>query len=289
MKIKAFKLTSDTPGAVLALIDAIANMKLEDRVRITAYGDVSLKEIRSSGTSARLLDFTKFRLNGPGRAPKGRPNEDFDLQADEFFGEEAAGVYYDDTSTLILQYNHYGPRPSSIGQYLNSFAASLMATTPGLYDYVDLRIVLKEDQRKKLQEMKFIKSLNVRVHLPGVLQQPNLKKMSLFELFQKPVLPGVETVKLELKAARSKSLDVTDVKSIIDELTYISDNVTELKVSGAERDDETATVLNLLGAQLETDLPMAPASRKRDGLASRLQVIRSVYDQWRANGWLSGP
>lgn len=284
MKIRAFKMTSDKPKTMVSLIDMIHSLPLQDRVRPVGSGEISLKEVDSPRTGGRLLDFTSFRHAGPGKAPRGRRNEDFDLAHDEFFGEETAALFVPNGSDFVVQYNHHGPRISTIEQYLNSFAADLSSQTGTKVSAISIDPIMRSDQLARFQKMTHIKRVSFKMFVPGALQAPQARRKSVSGIFDNSVVPSSETVSVEISAGRSKQLQLGGVKSLVSDLLGLSEDVTKLVVTGSDDKDEQAAALDLLRAQLQTERTILSTSRKRHAIEERWLALRSAYDHWKSTG-----
>lgn len=128
LKVNLFKVNCGGHDAPLEiLLNDLARVPLEQRLKRVRSSDIRLEHIflpREAGndTDFWLLDFVYFRdTHGPGKAGRNVAIQGFDMQADDFFGEETAALYDPATGYLILQYNHHGVKARSIQGYLNNF------------------------------------------------------------------------------------------------------------------------------------------------------------------------
>jgi hypothetical protein len=289
VKIFAFKVAlqngriPDSQATLDPMLSEIQKMDIVDRVRDTASGEISLKEVERSKTGDWLLDFTKFRHVGPGRAPRNAPNTDFDLAHDEYFGEETAAIYLPATADLVLQYNHHGPRSGAIEQYFQSIAQDLRREQSVGFTNLSLHPVMRPDVLKDLDAMTLVKKIEFTMHVPGALQAPQERRSAVGGILNKMVLSGPETMSMKISAGRSKSFNLINVRNIVTELLGFGSSVTKLKVNGSADEDLPSRPLDLLGAQLSAERTIPSTSRKRRDLQERWNALRSVYDGWKAD------
>jgi hypothetical protein len=128
LKVNLFKVIRGERDQPLdTLLNDLFHVPLERRVKRVRANDVRLEHIvrprsADNDTDFWLLDFVYFRdTHGPGKAGRNVAIQGFDMQADDFFGEETAALYDPATDYMILQYNHHGVKAKSVRSYLNNF------------------------------------------------------------------------------------------------------------------------------------------------------------------------
>jgi hypothetical protein len=283
VKIFAFKV--DVIGGSLAdLLAEIDALPIGDRLRYTASGEISLKSITKVGNGIWELDFTKFRHTGPGRAPRDAPNEDFNLNADEFFGEETAAYFVAGRSTIAVQFNHYGPRNAAIEQYFQSMAFDFRTKMLAPISSLALVPVVRNDAFTRLSKLAAIRRMEFKVYVPGALASTHTVRPSVGQVLKGPILGNSQEMTVKLSSGRSRSFDLQEVKSTVTDLLGLGSDLTYLKVHGAEDENEPSQPLDLLGAQLTAERGVASASRKRIPLPDRMIAIKSAYDEWAGSG-----
>lgn len=128
MTVHLFQLwtAKDTPRLEL-LLKTIERDDLEARLKVVGQQEVRLESLLSphsddNDTPYWLLDFAKIRFDhGPGKASRVAPIEGFDLEEDEGFGEETAALFDARHRVMLIQYNHYGVRSSTMQNYFNLY------------------------------------------------------------------------------------------------------------------------------------------------------------------------
>lgn len=120
MKIHYFHVETQEENIkqVLARIDNLNSIEKEKEI------DNKIMFLESFKTDQKFLytDFTQRRMkHGPGYSQKGQATEDFNLGEDAGFGEQTAVVWSLNGDYIAIQYNHYGPKPGTISEYLSSF------------------------------------------------------------------------------------------------------------------------------------------------------------------------
>lgn len=120
MKVHYFhvKTQEENIKQVLTCIDNLNSIEKEKEI------DNKIMFLESFKTDQNFLytDFTQRRIkHGPGYSKKGQATEDFNLGEDAGFGEQTAVVWSSNGDYIAIQYNHYGPKPGTISEYLSSF------------------------------------------------------------------------------------------------------------------------------------------------------------------------
>jgi hypothetical protein len=139
---------------VVNTLRSLQEKNLEDRLKICGSHKVRLDEVtehpRPDGQSFWHLKFSKFRDdNWPGVSASSQPAKDLELDDDESLSEETLVVYSPVKDRLVIQYNHYGVRASTVKEYLNlsisdptkNYAVTPVLTNEALAKYEQKQIV----------------------------------------------------------------------------------------------------------------------------------------------------
>src|SRR5712671_1150043 len=121
MRIELYKLKKPAAFDFGTRLDAIVRTPLEDRNRARNANFIRLETHEQRG-GLWLCDFVKIRMDhGPSKAGLTQPAKGFELKNDEGFGEETAFLWDSTNDWCVIQYNHFGVRPSAIAEYLSLF------------------------------------------------------------------------------------------------------------------------------------------------------------------------
>ena len=274
---------TDSPDAMSDVLDRIHKLSLEKRERDINRKTVFLERSNNQGENYEM-DFTQRRIqNGPGYSKKGKETADFDLEDDAGFGEQTAAIW-SPKGYLVVQYNHYGVRPSTIGSYLEQF----------LYkdkdDYDDKPMLMLKPVINKKVYAKLIKSQKQTKLSCAINADTITNEMAEGNI----ALGAVQRLRDETSAGRveiSVSLGedkrggpLQNIKNIVRSLIHShNESVSSLKVTIKEDLDATAEVLDLLEHR-EVILVPDSSLKMTDGLRydypSRIEALGREFERW---------
>lgn len=231
---------------------------LEDRLSEIADTELDHRE-RDLGTKIRveneilspsadrpywLMDFAKLRFDGgPGRASIKKPTRSFDLEAGEGFSEETAILYHPASRYILVQYNHFGPRPTTIADYLSVFDHK------AVYSY-EFRIKLRNDAMARLEKKKLFTRLEIKVAPANLSDTFRAKNVALSQALQYQLdnFGGdVITIEVGLDRHTKSSLKLKEwMKSIRRLASEDRDAIKHLEVSGRNDEYERIEPIDLL-------------------------------------------
>ncbi|MFO1159323.1 MAG: DUF6731 family protein [Reyranellaceae bacterium] len=286
MRIHAIHVEPRGEARLGDVLTHIESLSLRRRLQTVSGTPMRLESVNRSGRFW-LLDFALIRPNGPGRAASSAPIVDFDLNADEGFGEETAALYDPRSNYMSLQYNHFGPRQARIEAYLNRFASALDDDHEESELGFDLDPVLTADAADRLSHMQIVKSIEATIHVPGIAARPESRRRSLSSLLEVPVVGHAQTVSIQVSAGRRRhqSLSIPQVRRAISELLGMRDDVRTLSIVAKESEDGPREPIDFLEARLEMDIELRAIDRgRRYPLEERIAVLRQAFDLWREQG-----
>ena len=283
MKVHAYRVVTDNNDKLDSVLAFIKSQTHADRIRQTATTRLRFEDGSRARNGNWTLDFTKFRSAGPGKAPESAPNLDFDLAADEHFGEETAGLYSPGTDVIVLQYNHYGPRVAAIESYLAIFAGEARDNGASNVREIALEPIARRDAAQRLREATVIKRLEFSLHVPGALQTPPRRRQALGTFLMGPVIPSAQHVSVQVSAGHSRSLNVSAVKAFVNQALGLDEGLSQLRVKKEADNTEPSGVIDMLEARLQLDRPLVHTSKRRYDRNARWSALRSAYDEWERN------
>lgn len=269
------------------IFNSIMNQPLHQRMRKIANTDIRLEECLSphsavNSTPYWLMDFTNIRLkNGPGKANLLAPMTGFNIGPNEGFGEETAVLYDAQYRVLIIQYNHHGPRASSICSYFNSFDPSCT------HDY-SLTIRVDNNTATKFNGKRILKKVTIQITPPKISAQMRNGGTSLSKALQISDELDAESIELTISAGRSSGsrLNLDKTKRFIDNVKQqlgVKGAVGRLSVTGQTMQGTPVESIDLLEEKIEAEIDNLT-------LGSDLRYTRD--SRWNAlirarNGWSS--
>lgn len=287
MRIHAYKVSKIGQTSLSDVLKYICAVPLSGRLRAIGTSSIRLEEASESG-NFWSVDFGCIKHDGPGRASIDGPISDFDLEESEGFGHETA-LYFDKRSDYAtLQYNHFGPRISSIQGYLSQIAREATQAADGGLEGLVFSPVMKAQAADRLSHIGIVKNIQVSVHVPGALASSENNGRSLGQLLRNPLVGSAETLsmRLSVNSARGRSLSIEHVKELVGDLLGHRDDVQKLEIVAKENDEAPREPIDLLEARLEAYMPLERTGR-RFARETRLSALRQCFSAWVSNGQFS--
>lgn len=229
-----------------------------------------------------FCDFVKLRFNhGPGRAGMNNPITGFDLAADEGFGEETAMVYDPLTQYAAIQYNHYGPRPKAIEDYLN--------TLPNLGLYCRFLPRYDEDLQRRLGEVRIYRKLDIALATRFLNAQDHAEGLPLQRAIELSQEVGADMVEVTLSVTRGRARQLIhrNIRNILDWVSRRQailgeeDRLVDKCILTARRNEEDASeVLDLLAQRLMLDPEVIAGGDRRYPRQNRYNAVEHSFRHW---------
>ena len=190
--------------------------------------------------NCHLLNFVSLEFAGPGRTFPNSLAKPFDLDSDESFAHETA-VLYDTAENLVFAESSLGSiGPGAIATYFEHFA--------GPQAKYLLIPRLDEQAQARARSHQQIRSVMMRVALGEITALDRDTGISPLKAFGEGF--GAEYINIEIKVSRERgrSLWRDSVWNMIRPILSSGNvnNVTQLKVSGREHDDEDLEIIDLI-------------------------------------------
>ena len=270
---------TDSPDAMSDVLDRIHKLSLEKRERDINGKTVFLERSNNQGKNYEM-DFTQRRIqNGPGYSKKGKETTDFDLEADAGFGEQTAAIW-SPKGYLVVQYNHYGVRPSTIGSYLEQF---LYNGTSNNKPMLTLKPVINSKVYAKFIGSQRQTKLSCAINA-GTITDEMAQANIAFSLAQK-LRDNTSAGKVEISVSLGEDKrggPLQNIKDIVQSLIH-SESLSSLKVVIKEALDTTTEVLDLLEhreAVIIPDRSLRMTGGLRYDYPSRIEALRREFERW---------
>lgn len=281
MKIHFYQIEiTDGRDAMSDVLDKIYLLSLEDRERDINGKTVFLERNNKQG-GLYEMDFTQRRIqNGPGYSRRGEETVDFDLEDDAGFGEQTAAIW-SPRGYLVVQYNHYGVRPSTIGVYLEQFLDKgdpgnkqpMLTLKPVINDNVYAKFI------KSQRQTRFSCAINAGA-ITNEMAQADIA-LGLAQRLRDNTSAGKVEISVSLGEDK-RGGPLQGIRKIVDSLIR-SESVTSLKVGIKADLDATTEVLDLLKHREEVIIP-DDYLKMTDGLRydypSRIEALRREFNRW---------
>jgi hypothetical protein len=289
MKIHAYDVVSANTNANLEnAITHYAGLSLE--LRTLNLGG-SAQEIRleaaqapqslNNPTAYWLLDFTKSRYeNGPGKVSKATPITGFNLAENEGFGEETAALYDPAKKSLLIQYNHYGPRQSAISDYFSH----INHTSPTIFAF---NIKLDKTAEARLSQKNVIKKFHYKIATPSISSEMRHSNASLGQALGVSDSLNGKHIEITVSAgAGPDELNNSVFQKMLAGIKQLQSSdptiVESLVVTAKNTHDERSEAINLLLPMLKLTLEgLVLGDDRRFTRESRWNALVRAHNAWK--------
>lgn len=182
MKIFPYEIRDRVP--ITPTLQKIDSRPLAARVRSVSGYKMKMEVLdqqKVGGSPVFFMDFCKHRPSGPGLAKATAKTTGFNLGRDESFGEMTAVLYDPKTSFVVVQYNHYGPRPGSIAAYISLFQQA---------NHIVFQHKLKSNVHAEIDKKQFNTSVSFAYSL-AALTPDHKKALGILAALDSLEIPGI--------------------------------------------------------------------------------------------------
>lgn len=288
MKIKAYRVHQQGQRTLQDVATWLADRPLAER-QFGGHSDIRLEEMRV-GQRLLFLDFAHRRMgHGPGRMSRNAPIQDIDLGVDEHFGEDTAAVIDMHTGYAAVQYNHHGPKVSSIQDYLRLVDMAIMGAPVGAgvdADRFGFRwaIHLNTDGYDRLRGLGLFREVSLEINVPGAQEHDLLRGRALGQIIDNAVPEGTETVTLICKAAapRNSALGDQGVEGLLTDARRLGDSLLKAAVRGRREAGAPIEEIDLIEEQLGREVVLRVHRGERYAREDRWQSLSDTIQFWHA-------
>ncbi len=284
-KMKIYPYEVNGQMSLVSTIDKINSLSLVDRLQRVSNYDMKLETIHvptKSNSGIFFMDFCKHRDSGPGRAKKNALTTGFNLASDEAFGEMTCVLYDPQTHFIVSQYNHYGPRPGAIEEYLSLFFDN---EEKCIFDSV-----IKKDVSAAIDEKQYNSSLSFGISLSHLTKE-HTKRLGIGESLDNLAKgENVATVEIVIKKQRGTFGKMTKQESFLHDLLSMirrdESPVTMAKVNGAMTPEDKPEILDLVNARVvdeRSGLVRDPKTQMYS-FESRCKLLTESFNAWKKAG-----
>jgi hypothetical protein len=242
--------------------------------RLTDHGSVRLR-LEDFRRRNRLLEmnFVSLRLgSAPVRVAEDRPAAEITIDDDEFFGEETACLYDPASRYLVIQYNHYGPRSSSIRETLRYGENGVRHG----YEFVPK---LHPTSEARIRSLALVSRVEVAFAIPDLGNGG--KDLSVGESIDLARAHGAQ--RLDIVLSSRTGLVIGPITNWLVKLRRLGGQedaaIQKLTVRASEDEEGPRETIDLLADRLCKDWPLPPTGR-RVPWETRMQVLRQAHQEW---------
>jgi hypothetical protein len=229
-----------------------------------------------------LCDFVKVRMDhGPGKAALDKAITGFNLKEKEGFGEETALLWDTKTNYCVIQYNHHGPRDTSIAEYIAFWERDSLVDfsfAPKLDDSIHAKL------RKKKIVRKFTLSCAPKKLSNADYETNTSLSASIASLGQTDA--DLIHITVSVSGSKDRSLNFS-LPAISDWIQRVGGSSKDSPVKAARatakgNETEASEVLDLLHHRITTEKAVSPGKDKRYSLNDRWALLQQAYYEWKS-------
>lgn len=279
MKIHFYKVElSNNHNDLSHILDQIGKKPISERERDIGGKPVFLEKINKENNRYEM-DFTQRRVeNGPGYSKKGKPTEDFQLEDDAGFGEQAAAIW--SKGYLAVQYNHYGVRPSTIRGYLQEILHNQKSDQPDLLSMIP---VTDDKAYARFLGSQYQTKLSFAVY-PNTISKEMPDNVGLVTALELRETTSAAKVEISISYGGNKrGGTLQGIKEIVDGLMKNRECVSSIKAGVKDELDESVEILDLIEHRVQIEVPDSELNRtagRRFDYESRISAIRREFSKW---------
>ena len=281
MRIHFFTIeVENSPDDLPAVFERLRESPLADREKEINNKPVFLETCDQGRNGSYELNFTQRRVqNGPGYSKRGEFTTDFFLEEDAGFGEQTAAIW-SESGHLVVQYNHYGVRISTIREYLQSF---LRPNPDGIFPALSLDPVVATDAYVRLRNSREQTRFKCAIDVNRLAMAADANDVPLQSLLQlgNETNAGKVTLTLTLgHGPRGRSL--LGIREFVDRLRR-NNLADRIEVNARNNVDGRIEVLDLLEQREMRQVPNTELNFTQGGRCdyeSRIAALRREFNRW---------
>ena len=279
VKIQLYRIHNSDTNSVIDVCKYLINKRHEERLQTINGYSTRIENLTTTPIGMSVAMFCKQRVSGPGLSARTQATKDFRMHSDESFGEITFALFPHGTPYALIQYNHYGVRPSSIAKYLNSW--------PQGGKNILFAPVLKGDLMHRLMSANSVRFFETKFDFSGVKSIPPEMSQDIAATRTFQVMEAVDkdyAAQIDIKISKQRGhflgMSIERVRKYLTSILSLSEEgiLKSAKVSLEEEDSEhSGEVLDLLRAKEE--LPIQVEWDLSDGRMIPENTMHKVLDQ----------
>lgn len=285
MKVHAYDVHRHQSPAIEQMFATISAAPINARLRTIGITEMRMEacfppNVGINQSNYWLMDFTNLRFkNGPGKANRSAPITGFNLTQNDGFGEETALLYDAKKRVILIQYNHHGPRATSIQSYINSFDVSRT------HDY-EFWIKPDVDALNRFRGKSILKKITAKISPPKISAQQRSSGVSLSSALQIANDLHGSHIEITISASKARNSKLNFQKArefiiAVQNLASTTGAVEKLEASGKRSIDTPVEPIDLLSEKLEVSIDNLDLGRDlRYTQASRFEGLIRARNGW---------
>jgi len=265
-----------------SVLESVSSASLEDRLRTFSDYELRIDKIEppSDEKAFWLMDFGKFRWDGPGQGGRTTHIKDITLTDGHSFAEDTAALFVrgqDGRGWLLIQHNHNGARASAIEKYLSIY---LNDSQSCIYE---LSVKMREDAFARLEQAKHFTKVKVKVATASLTPELLEGNLSIQSALAASMPLHGDYITIEVSTRKRKAENGLSVLPMIGWLKKLaqSDAIESAEVKASDGNHRPEPI-DLLEGKLSKTFNITEKSRGRITQAQRWNMLEQALADWQS-------
>lgn len=267
---------------VETVLESISSASLEDRLRPFTDYELRIDQIEqpSDKKAYWLMDFGKFRWDGPGQGGRTTHIKDITLTDGHSFAEDTAALFVrgqDGRGWLLVQHNHNGARASAIEKYLSIYLNDSQSCV------YELSVKMREDAFARLEQAKHFTKIRVKVATASLTSDLLDGELSIQSALAASMPIHGDYITIEVSTRKRKEENGLSVLPMIEWLKKLARSdaleAAEVKASDGTQRPEP---IDLLEGKLSKAFDISEKSKGRITQAQRWNMLERALADWQS-------
>ena len=288
VKIHLYKVRSSTTASAVDICRKLSEQTQEKRLRVVGRYSMKMEKLADFPPDGEgvFADFCKQRYHGPGLSSRQSETTNFDMEADESFGEMTAMLFIKGGHALV-QYNHYGPRAAVIAKYISECSSS-----GGELAFVP---VVKGDWLRKITNAQSVNWVEAKFNFAGMGHLPReFEKEATFASIFKTMnsIDEVNAARIEIKVSKrrggSPGMDRQECRDFLQKAVDLNEQDNEILTSARVEvaGEGGSEILDLINGREEIEVHLEVDKNERMiPFEKRQFALAQAYIHWRNKGF----
>lgn len=265
-----------------SVLESVHSASLEDRLR--TFGDYELridKIVPPSDEKAYwLMDFGKFRWDGPGQGGRTTHIKEITLTDGHSFAEDTAALFVrgqNGRGWLLIQHNHNGARASAIEKYLSIYLNDSQSCV------YELSVKMREDAFARLEQAKHFTKVKVKVATASLTPELLKGNLSIQSALAASMPMHGDYITIEVSTRKRKAESGLSLFPMIEWLKMLaqSDAIESAEVRASDGNQRPEPI-DLLEGKLSKTFNITEKTTGRVIQAQRWAMLERALADWQS-------
>lgn len=217
--------------------------------------------------------------SGPLTVSDASPASSIEIEEDEFFGEDTACLYDPQTSFAVVQYNHHGPKATTIQSGLTHNENG----HPHSYRFAPK---LSPSSEEKIRNLYLVSQIEATLAIPDLVNIQDNDSRTIYDAINIARSNGAQAITLTISNRTGLIWGARDTAVELLNRIGIGQGVTRLKLKAQVNEGSPREPIDLIAERLSLDVHIQLGPGRRYPLADRWRSLEHAYRNWLDNEYL---